>query len=304
VRTETSRALGTKVVLAVSQPAALDRASRLLAERLDQVDRACSRFRPDSELTRLNAAAGRATAVGPLLYEAVEIAVAAARATGGLVDPTIGRTLRLSGYDKTFAVVRTRDGSLQPSYVRSPDWQSIELDPGRRTVRLVRGVELDLGSTAKALAADRAARAIATETGSAVLVSLGGDVSVAGEPPAGGWSVRIAEDSAAPVETDGPAVAIASGGLATSATTVRRWSTTDGELHHIIDPRTGRPAPVYWRMVTVAASSCLGANTASTAAVVFGEPALAWLAALRVPARFVRHDGAVTCTAGWPGATA
>jgi FAD:protein FMN transferase len=304
VRIETSRALGTKVVLAVSQPAALERASRLLAERLDEVDHACSRFRPDSELTRLNAAAGRATAVSPLLYEAVEISVAAAKTTGGLVDPTIGRTLRLSGYDRTFAVVRTRDGSLQPSYVRSPGWNSIELDPARRTVRLVRGVELDLGSTAKALTADRAARAIAAETGSAVLVSLGGDVSVAGEPPAGGWSVRVAEDSAAPTDTDGPAVAIRSGGLATSATTVRRWSTTDGELHHIIDPRTGRPAPPYWRTVTVAASSCLSANTASTAAVVAGEPALAWLSALRVPARLVRHDGAVTCTAGWPGVAA
>jgi thiamine biosynthesis lipoprotein ApbE len=304
VRTETSRALGTKVVLAMSRPAALADASQLLAERLDEVDRACSRFRADSELVRLNAAAGRATVVGPLLYEAVETAVAAARATGGLVDPTIGRTLRLSGYDRTFALVRTRDGSLQPSYVRSPGWQSIELDPQRRTVRLVRGVELDLGSTAKALAADRAARAISVETASGVLVSLGGDVAVAGEPPAGGWSVRVAEDSAAPVHTDGPAVAIASGGLATSATTVRRWSTTDGELHHIVDPRTGRPAAVYWRMVTVAASSCLGANTASTAAVILGEPALAWLAALRVPARFVRHDGAVSCTAGWPGAAA
>jgi len=304
VRTETSRALGTKVVLAVSRPAALAHASQLLAERLDEVDRACSRFRADSELVRLNAAAGRATVVGPLLYEAVETAVAAARATGGLVDPTIGRTLRLSGYDRTFALVRTRDGSLQPSYVRSPGWQSIELDPQRRTVRLVRGVELDLGSTAKALAADRAARAISVETASGVLVSLGGDVAVAGEPPAGGWSVRVAEDSAAPVHTDGPAVAIASGGLATSATTVRRWSTTDGELHHIVDPRTGRPAAVYWRMVTVTASSCLGANTASTAAVILGEPALAWLAALRVPARFVRHDGAVSCTAGWPGAAA
>jgi FAD:protein FMN transferase len=304
VRTRTSRALGTKVVLAVSRPTALARASQLLAERLDEVDRACSRFRPDSELVRLNATAGRATAVGPLLYEAIEIAVAAARATGGLVDPTIGRTLRLSGYDRTFALVRTRDGSLQPSFVRSPGWQSIELDPHLRTVRLVRGVELDLGSTAKALAADRAARAISAETGSGVLVSLGGDVSVAGEPPAGGWSVRVAEDSAAPVDTDGPAVAIASGGLATSATTVRRWPTTDGELHHIVDPRTGRPAAVYWRMVTVAASSCLGANTASTAAVVFGEAALAWLTALRVPARFVRHDGVVSCTAGWPGAAA
>jgi FAD:protein FMN transferase len=304
VRTATSRALGTKVILAVSQPAALARAAQLLAERLDEVDRACSRFRSDSELTHLNAAAGRTTAVGPLLYEAIEAAVAAANATGGLVDPTVGRTLRLSGYDRTFAAVRARDGSLRPSYVRSPGWQSIELDPESRTIRLARGVELDLGSTAKALAADRAARTIAAETGSPVLVALGGDLSVAGEPPAGGWPVRVADDSAAPVDTDGPVVAIMSGGLATSATTVRRWSTTDGELHHIIDPRTGRPAPVYWRMVTVAASSCLGANTASTAAVVFGKPALEWLAALRVPARLVRYDGAVTFTAGWPGAAA
>jgi thiamine biosynthesis lipoprotein len=301
VRAETSRALGTKVVLVVSQPAALERASELLAAELDDVDRACSRFRSDSELTRLNAAAGRPTPVGPLLFEALETAVAAAKATGGLVDPTVGRTLRQSGYDRTFAVVRARDGSLRPAYAATPGWRSIVLDPERRTVSLAPRTELDLGATAKALAADRAARAIAAETGSAVLVSLGGDVAVGGDPPAAGWSIRIAEDNAAPLDADGPVVAVAGGGLATSSTSVRRWATTDGVLHHIVDPRTGRPAPAHWRMVTVAASSCVGANTASTAAVVLGDRAIEWLGSLRVPARLVRYDGAVTCTGGWPG---
>ena len=301
MRAEISQALGTKVVLVVSRPAALGRASKLLAKELDDVDQACSRFRADSELTRLNAAAERPVAVGRLLYDTIEQAVAAARATDGLVDPTIGRTLRLCGYDRTFAVVRARDGSLRPTYAETPGWRSIELDPERRTVGLAPGTELDLGATAKALAADRAARAIAADTGSAVLVSLGGDVAVAGEPPAGGWPIRIAEDNAAPLDTDGPVVAVTRGGLATSGTTVRRWATADGELHHIVDPRTGRPAPAHWRTVTVAASSCVGANTASTAAVVLGEAAIEWLRALRVPARLVRYDGAVTCTAGWPG---
>jgi thiamine biosynthesis lipoprotein len=301
VRTKTSRALGTTVVLGVTEATALDRASELLAVELEAIDRACSRFRPDAELARLNASAGRATTIGPLLYEAVETAVAAAEATSGLVDPTIGRTLRLSGYDKTFTVVRARDGSVRPSYVKDPDWRTIELDPTNRSVRLAGGVELDLGATAKALAADRAAHAIAGETGSGVLVSLGGDVAVGGYPPAEGWSIRIAEDNAIPLDAAGPVVAIASGGIATSATTVRRWSTTDGELHHIIDPRTGGPAPAHWRAVTVAASSCVGANTASTAAVVLGEAAVGWLAALRLPARLVRYDGVVTHTANWPG---
>jgi FAD:protein FMN transferase len=301
VRTKSSRALGTTAVLAVTEATALDRASELLAIELDAIDRACSRFRPDAELAGLNASSGEATTVGPLLFEALETAVAAAEATNGLVDPTIGRTLRLSGYDSTFSVVRTREGSLRPSYVKDPDWRTIEFDPTVRSVRVERGVELDLGATAKALAADRAAHAIAGDTGSGVLVSLGGDVAVGGPPPTGGWSIRVAEDNHAPLDTAGPLVAIGGGGLATSATTARRWATTDGELHHIVDPRTGRPAPAHWRAVTVAASSCVGANTASTAAVVLGEAAVGWLGARRLPARLVRYDGVVTYTGNWPG---
>ena len=296
--------LGTTSYLAVTDAAAFHDASRELDAEIDAVDRACSRFRPDSELVGLNAAAGEETRVGALLFEAIETAVAAARATDGLVDPTIGRTLRLAGYDRTFAVVRGRDGTLRPSFAKDPTWQTIELDHERSAVRLPKLVELDLGATAKALAADRAARAIFTSTGVGVLVSLGGDIAVAGDPPSEGWSIRIAEDTAAPLDADGPLVAIVTGGLATSGTTVRRWMTTDGELHHIVDPRTGRSADAYWRTVTVTASSCVGANTASTAAVVLGEGATTWLTALALPARLVRYDGAVSSTPGWPAAAA
>jgi len=304
VRSVVRPALGTISFLAVTDGAALAEASALFEVEIEAIDRACSRFRDDSELVRLNAAAGQPTHVGPLLFEAIEVAVDAARATGGLVDPTIGRTLRLAGYDQTFAHLRARDGRLRPRFVLDPDWQSIELDRERCTVRLPKTLELDLGATAKALAADRTARVIFDRTYAGVLVSLGGDVAVAGETPPQGWSIRIADDTAAPLDANGPVVAVATGGLATSGTTVRRWATSEGELHHIVDPRTGRPALAHWRTVTVTASSCVGANTASTASIVLGEAAASWLTALRLPARLVRYDGAVTCTPGWPAEAA
>jgi FAD:protein FMN transferase len=294
------QALGTKAVLAVADAGALSEARAAVAAELAAIDRTCSRFRADSELVGLNARSGEANQVSALLFEAVTTAVDAAAGTAGLVDPTVGRTLRLAGYDRTFEVVRGRDGTLHPSFARDPDWQTIELDERRRTVRVPTGVELDLGATAKALAADRAARAAFASTGGGVLVSLGGDVAIAGEPPPAGWSIRIADDNAAPLDSPGPTVRVSAGGLATSGTTVRRWATAAGALHHIVDPRTGRPASSCWRTATVAAASCVDANTASTAAIVLGERALDWLGELRLPARLVRCDGVVHCVAGWP----
>jgi FAD:protein FMN transferase len=294
-------ALGTKAVVAVADPGALDQSRATLEHELEAIDSACSRFRPDSELVRLNASSGREVEVSALLFEALQVAMRAAAATAGLVDPTIGRTLRLAGYDATFSVVRGRDGSLmRPAFVRDPDWRTVELDEARRTVRAPKGVELDLGATAKALAADRAAAAAHAATGAGVLVSLGGDVAVAGEPPVGGWPVRIAEDNAAPLSSRGPAIGVSAGGLATSGTTVRRWASAAGHLHHIVDPRTGRPAVEHWRTVTVAAASCTDANTASTAAIVLGARAGAWLEERGLPARLVRYDHVTSCVAGWP----
>jgi FAD:protein FMN transferase len=295
------QALGTTATLCVGNEDALDEARALLERELAEIDDACSRFRPDSELARLNESAGRPVTVSARLWEAIEVALHAAAASEGLVDPTVGRTLRLAGYDQTFALVRLRDGSgFRARFAPVPGWRRIELDGDTRTVRLPVGCELDLGATAKALAADRAARAAAVAVGGGVLVALGGDVAVAGEPPAGGWTVRLADDHAAALDGPGPVVSIRSGGLTTSGTVVRRWLARRIALHHIIDPRNGRPAQTPWRTVSVAARSCVDANTASTAAVVLGEAAVEWLSHRRLPARLVTHTGSAVCAAGWP----
>jgi FAD:protein FMN transferase len=292
-------ALGTTAVVAVTEPDELGNAVAAAATELAAIDRVCSRFRPDSELARLGG--GRPVRVSALLLEAMLTAVRAARTTGGLVDPTIGRTLRLAGYDATFRVVAARDGdSFRAQFVVTPGWQSIEIDEAACTVRVPDGVEVDLGATAKALAADRCAAAAAEATGSGVLVGLGGDIAVAGDAPADGWAVGIADDHATARDDVETTVAIVSGGLATSTTTVRRWRSGTRTLHHLIDPRTGRPAESPWRTVSVAAGSCVDANVASTAAIVLGEDAPQWLEARRLPARFVAQDGSVACTGGWP----
>ena len=297
----TLRALGTTAVVVVSEADALPLARRELVRELDAIDLACSRFRPDSELSRLNAAAGSTVPVGPLLLEAVEIALGAARMTDGLVDPTVGRALRLAGYDRTFELVRERDGTtFRPRFDLVPGWRGVELDRSRGVIRIPKGVELDLGATAKALAADRAATAASHAAGTGVLVALGGDVAVAGHAPAPGWPVKIAEDHASPLSEPGPTVSIRSGGLATSSTAVRRWRAGSAELHHIVDPRTGRPAETPWTAVTVAAASCVDANIASTASVVLGDDAPGWLDERGLPARLQGTDGTVVCVGGWP----
>jgi thiamine biosynthesis lipoprotein len=295
------RSLGTSAVVVVAEPGALPAARRELLRELDAIDLACSRFRPDSELVALNAAAGSAVRVSPLLFEAVEVALRVARMTGGLVDPTVGRALRLSGYDRTFELVRSRDGeTFRPRFELVRGWRTVELERTRRLVRVPRGVELDLGATAKALAADRAALAASRAAGTGVLISLGGDVAVAGPAPAAGWPVKIAEDHAALLDAPGPTASVRSGGLATSGTAVRRWRAGGAELHHIVDPRTGRPAETPWTAVTVAAASCVDANAASTAAVVLGDAAPEWLAERHLPARLQGEDGTVVCAGGWP----
>ena len=238
----------------------------------------------------LNASAGGRVRVSPLLFEALEVAVEAARATGGAVDPTVGAALERVGYDRDLADIAPDGPPLPDGWAPGADWRSIVLDGATRTVLVPGGVRLDLGATAKALAADRGAAAAASATGTGVVLSLGGDVAVGGTPPPGGWPVALGDDHAAP---NGPVVALAGGGLATSSTTVRRWRRGDQVVHHILDPRTGAPCPIVWRTVTVAASTCVHANVASTAAIVLGAdgPGLARAAAPPRATRAARWRG-------------
>src|SRR5207245_10539140 len=156
---------------------------------------------------------------------------------------------------------------------RIPGWQAIRFSAATRSIVIPRGVELDLGATAKALASDLAAAAAHNAAGGGVLVSLGGDIAVAGDAPHAGWAVQTSEDSASPISDAEETISIANGGVATSGTTVRRWVRGSTVLHHIVDPATGMPAESCGRSATVVASSCVDANIAPTAALVISEPA-------------------------------
>jgi thiamine biosynthesis lipoprotein len=292
-------ALGTTASVAVTDSEALGGAQRAVVAELAQLDAACSRFRDDSEITRLNRNGGRPFEAGPLLIEAIEVALRAARLSDGIVDPTIGEALILAGYDRDFAMLRNEPRVLVGR--RVPGWSCVSVRRDTGTVSMPPGVTLDLGATAKALGADRAAKRAASAAGAdvGVLVNLGGDISTCGPAPGGGWLVRVTDDHRAPADAPGQTVTIASGALATSSTTVRRW----GEgAHHIIDPRTGLPADTRWRTVSVAAATCVDANVASTAAIVLGEEAPDWLAERGLPARLVDLGGDVVTTSGWPAA--
>ncbi len=284
----------TRARLVVTDPAALDPALLLVDDLLADVEAAASRFRRDSEVSTLRPGPDGTVLVSPMLADLLGEALAAADRTDGAVDPTIGATLAALGYDRDIRLVESGTGLV--ALVRPvPGWRILRL-AGRR-LTLPEGLELDLGATAKAVAADRAAALVADRLETGVLVSLGGDIATAGPAPAGGWQVRVQD-----TDTDPAAQVALPGGsaLATSSTARRTWIRGSETLHHIVDPATGRPADPVWRSVSVAATSCGLANAAATATIVKGAAGLAWLAAQGLPARLVDRDGVVHLRNGWP----
>jgi thiamine biosynthesis lipoprotein len=284
---------GGQAVVAVTDARALARALSAVKQLVERVDCACSSYRADSELAELNRSAGREVKVSPMLLEYLAAGLRAAAATDGAVDPTVGEVLVALGFTEGSHPARLELQSV-------PGYRTVSLDRAAGTARLGGGVRLDLGATAKALAADQAAAAAHEATGAGVLVSLGGDLAMAGLPPEGGWRIRVTDDHRSSISAPGQWISLSEGGLATSSTTVRNHRQGEETVHHVIDPVTARPARTHFRTVSVAAASCLDANIASTAALVWGERAAQWLKALRLPSRLVGLDGSVRHLAGWP----
>jgi FAD:protein FMN transferase len=284
----------TTARIVVGDPSARDEAQHIVAEVADTVDRACSRFRTDSELSQLAGRSGTVT-VSPLLAELVSTALEAARTTGGLVTPTLGSALCELGYDADWSRMGTSARPVRWAVQRAPRWDDVLLEGTALTVPA--GVLLDLGSTAKAWTADEAARTVADRLGVGVLVGLGGDLASAGPAPAGGWRVLVRDH----VDDPSVVVAVPSGtAIATSSTRSRRWRSGGRELHHVLDPATSQPVADVWRCVTVAARDCVTANTHTTAALVKGTDAVAWLRERGFPARLIDAAGVVTVVNGWP----
>jgi thiamine biosynthesis lipoprotein len=294
-------ALGTDARVALWPPDGLAVALATVDAELGRLDRQASRFRADSEVSRIARSGYAAHTVSPGLAEVVRVALAAARWTGGLADPTVGGALSALGYDRDFPSVAASVMSAGPLPAPGPvpGWRHVTLDGC--VLRLPAGTCLDLGATAKGLGADRSAAAAWRAAGrGGVLVSLGGDIAIVGQPPAGGWPVAIGDSSLAGEAEVAQVVRLAAGAVATSSVTCRQWRYGGQPVHHIVNPRTGYPASGPWRTVSVAAPSCAMGNAAATAAIVAGKDALAWLTRTGLSARLVTHDGAVRLLGGWP----
>ncbi|GAB2933231.1 FAD:protein FMN transferase [Rhodococcus aerolatus] len=293
----------TTAEVVVTDPTVAAEAEALVRDELAATDAACSRFRPDSELAAVQSAGGRPVAVTAVLADLVAVAVQAAVDTDGAVDPTLGGAMAALGYDRDLTLLeapRSTDPGARtapPRVVvrRRPSWSRIVLDG--RTLTLPAGAELDLGATAKARTADRAAARVRAELGCGVLVNLGGDLATAGPAPAAGWQVEVGD----PGDEPRTQVCLPGGhALATSSTLRRRWRHDGTTHHHVLDPATGLPSAPAWRTMSVAAATCLRANTLATAALVHGAGARADLDRAGTPARLVAADRRVHLLGGWP----
>ncbi|MGW7680178.1 FAD:protein FMN transferase [Kribbella sp. NPDC054772] len=286
------------VRLTVDDPAVLGAACGELKALMDRVDKAASRFRPDSELSVVNTRAGALVPVSRLLVDLVDVSLVAAQMSGGAVDPTVGPAVIAAGYDADIETVRRRfpQAPLDPKPVAG--WQEVRLNRKLALLGVPKDCALDLGATAKAWTADRAANMLSKRYGCAVLVEIGGDLRAAGEPKKP-WVITVAERAGDP----GVLVTLAHGGLTTSTRTVRRWQTPTGYGHHVIDPRTGHPAAGPYRTASVWAPTAVRANTFSTALIATGEAAVGRLKLAGHPARLIAEDGEVTELLGWPSAS-
>jgi thiamine biosynthesis lipoprotein len=292
--TTTWQRWSTSMQIVVTDPVSLAVARREVDAELDAIEAAASRFRPDSEINTLAASGGRPTHVSELLANLLGAAITAASQTEGDVDPTIGATMIALGYDRDIATLE-HTHSVTASISIPARWSMVTLED--RVVTVPPGILLDLGATAKAIAADRCADRVHRVTDSGVLINLGGDIATAGPATDGGWQVLVHDDAEDPAGS----VALSSGAaLATSSTIRRRWRRGADLVHHIVDPQTRWSADPVWRTVSVAGQTCLAANTVSTAAIIRGWRALDWIRALDIPARLVDSERNVQTICGWP----
>jgi thiamine biosynthesis lipoprotein len=263
---------------------------------IDAFDEACNRFRPDSEISRLNAG----VAVRHEMSDAFELALLGAlragHATQGLCDPTVLPALLALGYDCDYDELLTRGPGHERGPVKPLGLAAITLDRTQHTVTLAPHCQLDLGASAKALVVDFVANEMSTSGG--VVVEIGGDVAVRGCGADGPWAIGVSDSLV--LDPSRPRVSVDMGGIATSSTTTRTWRVGNRTANHIIDPRTGSFAQSVYATATVSADSCLMANAFSTAALLWGEDAGYFISQAGWSGRLVRHDGAVEFYGGWP----
>lgn len=266
LRDQRFTSMGTDV--SVLLPADAAAASEPVAQLFAEWDARFSRFRPDSELSLLNTAAGTATGVSEPMFAALMAAFDAARATGGTFDPLLAHRMVELGYDRTFTALPRERSAVQLGDWQPGLWQAVVLDPIRRRVTLPAGTGIDLGGIVKGMAVDAALATLVAAGLPFGAVNAGGDLAVHGLPPGmDAWPIAVEAGGRERVVT------LASGALATSSALRRRWRTNGTEQHHLLDPRTGLPAHSGVVQASVAAASCRQAEIAAKVALLSGPAA-------------------------------
>jgi FAD:protein FMN transferase len=268
-------------------------------ERLEQLEQSWSRFRPGSELRDMDCRVGEPAAASPDLIDAVGRALSLWYVTDGYFDPTIRRALEAVGYDRTFGAVAPHGAALAQPAVPAPGCDGIRIDREGRTLLVPEGVAVDLGGIGKGLAADIVATGLVERGARGACVGLGGDVRVAGAPPAGEtWPIRVEDplDEAATMCTRH----LRDAAIVTSTTRFRRWSRGGQTLHHLIDPATGAPADNEVLAVVATGPEAWWAEGVAKAALVAGlHDGIALLERLGVAAVVVETDGRRHATTAW-----
>lgn len=290
-------AMGTQVeLLAVDAPGgALAAACRRLAE----LEARWSRFRPDSEISTLNRAAGRPVAVSSETLTLLALAVLGWQATAGQFDPTILDALEAAGYDRSFERLSPEEGGIDasaPTPGPAPGLGGVRIDAEAGTITLPVRTRLDPGGIAKGYTADLLCADLRAAGAAGACVNVGGDLRVSGTAPAGGpWTIAVPHphgDQAATLE-------LTEGAAATSSPLRRAWPAGGRPAHHLIDPATGQPAQTGILQVTVVAAEAWRAEVAAKAAFLAGLPdALPLAAHLHADALVVDQHGGLHLTAG------
>lgn len=291
------RAMGTTFELVVPADRA-EAAGRDVAAVVADWERTFTRFHPASELSRVNAAAGRPVRTSARFREVVQAALAAAEASDGAFDPTVLPALVRLGYDRPFdALVETPPAEPVPA----GRWRMVRIRDD--TVEVPAGSGLDLGGIVKGLAVDAGIRALEAAGVAPALLSGGGDLAVLGAPPGlEAWPIQLVELPGRPV------LGLVRGAVATSGPSRRRWRQGPWLRHHLVDPRTGLPATTGLAAAVVVADRCGRADVAATAAFVLGpDRGAALIEAWGLAGWLVGSDGTVRTAGpvpvlgGWTG---
>ena len=281
------RAMGTDVELLLDVPSARWTGSAFAAARAEfaRLEAILSRFRPESELSKLNRA-GRLDGASPDLVRVTELALEARERTSGRFDPTVHDALVAAGYDRTFDEIGA-GGTVVVARPPARCLGSVRVDAATGEIALGPGVRLDFGGIGKGYAVDRACELLAQF--GPCLVSAGGDLAVRG----GSWPVGV-EAGPGTITLE-----LSSGALATSGSDRRRWSTSAGDAHHLIDPRTGAPADTDLLRVTAVGRTAVEAEVLAKSLYLAGAERAALEAdELGVPAVLVLADGASVLAGG------